>query len=322
VADLQLNFVGTATFEGVISGTIEQVSLYTFPKKDIAETAHDVYQKAGVYVLLKPLQGGLRYRVYVGQSDQLGKRLKQHVKDKDKHFTKAIVAFSHTAGLDGHQLNHIEKTLIKFCEYHPLLESTNNTVGNFNSLNRSKQRECDAFLDDMATLMTAMGFGFMKDYVTLSWEKDPDLLNQHYAPEPPNEVTVALKPALAKTVAVANPVKILPITTIDENHLPIEQWPIFEFKGRKKDGRTFHGYLKVHGVKSFELLPHSQTLLENRHSYSSLSSSARDVNDKNINGWVCWKTPEGETLDEFNARHGDPLGRVKTSRKGKGTPNT
>jgi hypothetical protein len=322
MADLQLNFFGKTPFKGAMNGSIEQVLVHVFPKPEINESANEVYQKSGVYLLLKPLPGGLRYKVYVGQSEQLGKRLKQHVKDKDKDFKKAVVAYSVASGLDGRLLNHMEKTLIKFCEYHPLLESTNKTVGNFASLERTKQRECDTFLDDMATLITAMGFAFMKDYLTLPWNDDTDALRNHYTlPEPrPShipETNAAPPPALslAETVPVAPAVENTPSAPPASEHLSIDQWPVFEFE-RKKNGHK--GFLAVRAPGNFELLEHSKTAKPNKKFYTSPSAPAQTVTGCAQAGWFDWKTPDGETLDEFNARHGNPLGRMFKPR----TPKT
>jgi len=112
---------------------------------------------AGVYVLFGQYEGdSLEYRLYVGESDQIGRRLAGHVRQDDDFWTKAI-AFT-GAGLNKAHIRYLEGRLLRLARQAERCEIKNVGAGSpAPSLSEMDRASADAFLADMLTIYPLLG---------------------------------------------------------------------------------------------------------------------------------------------------------------------
>jgi hypothetical protein len=261
------------------------------------------------------------FSVYVGESKNVLTRTVQHQADTNKEFERIILAYTSDDALNTNLTQYIEEKLIKFCDEHPLVNCTNKNKGQASKLKRKDEDTCEELLEQFALVLSALGYYFIQD-----WELEAHELKARYASMP-----VVTAPEIAEAPLVETKID----TTNSDN--PFKDF-IFQIKN-KKDG--FVAYLKVLGQREFVLqkdstvrgwnLPSNdkKDRLETLHKIStpvegtrllkldekltctSPSGAGQFVNGTTCAGFREWETLDGETLDQVNARLGDPLGRNK-----------
>ncbi len=86
-----------------------------FARSDLAEAIEAGLSSPGVYVLLgDDPDEGFESQIYVGQGENVGKRLKQHQGDDGKEFWNETVVFvSGNESLNRAHISHLESSLIR-----------------------------------------------------------------------------------------------------------------------------------------------------------------------------------------------------------------
>jgi hypothetical protein len=298
-------FLKEGSPEGPIEVSIEGSSLKVFslPRSHLGEYRKTSGGKRGIYLLIgQSLTQTNTFDIYVGESKGIEDRVASHDARNEKTFERIILMFTSDDKIYGHHAKYIESILIQFLKCHPVATLQNKDAGTAERLQEDEENTCWQKLNELALIMQSLGYWFMKDFEDADWENDPKALIEKYGnPSSPSPIhktselrlvspSVIVPPRLTETIAM----------------LPFEQWPIFEFKDKRK-GKAFHGYMKIHSVKQFELLSHSVTYYENKGIYTSPSAVLWATQGRGLATWTVWKTPEGETLREFNKRHGNPL---------------
>lgn len=249
---------------------IPRVELQHFEKMEYAEQAA-VYFLIGYPSDEKPL-------LYIGQSNNVAKRLKQHNNEKD-FWEKALVAVSLTNNLTAVHTQFLEKIAIQRA-----IEANRYILDNANSGSQSSytpdwiESDCEDIFDNISMLLSTLSqpiFENLGSAKRIEKEKDFPIFSciakhcdakGYYS----NEGFVILKDSL---------VRRKPVNSLSE---------LFK---NKLNELLKSNIIKVYDEDRF-------IFLEN-YLMSSPSGASQLVSGRSSNGWVEWKTHDGKTLSDI-----------------------
>lgn len=162
------------TLDGVIC--IEDSSwssgeLYAAPRGSVDKLVDsDACRKYGVYLLLS------EDMVYIGQSSDLAKRIKQHIIGKD-WWERVIVLTTSDDKFDRTDIDYLESVLIKKATVYNRLDCDNKNTGNPIKVSRFKKVSLEQYLEEALFLMELIG-------VTVFSDKEPGLVLPAKKPSP------------------------------------------------------------------------------------------------------------------------------------------
>lgn len=127
----------------------------------------DEFLRPGVYILKSPPQKkSYNERIYIGESDRLGKRIKSHISQISKKPFESFVAFTSTDSiLDKATVKYLEHRLIKIAQQNKTSEISNRVSPKAPYISESNLYSMDAFLREMKILLPLMGFDFLSPTV-------------------------------------------------------------------------------------------------------------------------------------------------------------
>jgi len=235
-------------------------------------------QQVGVYFLMGELSDGGLPRAYIGQSGNVGNRLVQHNQSKD-FWNRALVVISLT--------NSMTQTHALFLEWFAIAEAAkagrysleNGNTGSQPYTPAPLQADCHEIHETAATLLATLGQPIFEPLIshTVSGtdgnSKAPDLFycrgpNAEAVGEYTSEGFVVYKNSTARIEIVAS------------------------IKGTSQE--RFRNQLVTDGVLG---LSGDHYVFARDHLFSSPSTAAIAVLGRSANGWMEWKTEQGQTLD-------------------------
>lgn len=111
----------------------------------------------GVYLLAGPTESGLTaLRIYIGETDDLPRRLDGHNRNKD-FWNRVVVFTSKDDNLNKAHIRYLEARLISLASLANRAELENGTVGSFPSLSEPDTAEAEAFLAEMLLIYPVLG---------------------------------------------------------------------------------------------------------------------------------------------------------------------
>lgn len=125
--------------------------------------------KAGVYFLVgpNPDADGQAF-VYIGQSENIGRRLTQHNKDEKKAFwEKTCVITSKDPNLTSGHIKYLESRLITVSANAGLISLTNDTSPEPSNLPEADIADMEYFLIQLRLMLPLLGFEFLRETATL-----------------------------------------------------------------------------------------------------------------------------------------------------------
>jgi hypothetical protein len=287
------------------------------------------------------------FSVYVGESKNVLTRTVQHQADTNKEFERIILAYTSDDALNTNLTQYIEEKLIKFCDEHPLVNCTNKNKGQASKLKRKDEDTCEELLEQFALVLSALGYYFIQDWELEPHELKARYATMPVvtAPEIAEAPFVKILPTLESTDTEHETDFDFNQFPIFEYHFPsrkfthrtgwvarmkitgvdsfvllkgsyVEGNEEYRFKNKYHDFslNTFLNSKKMY----FNPIEHADFLNDQKCyvtkldlTYFAPSSPIDIAQGASNNGWITWKTADGETLDEVNARLGDPLGRNK-----------
>lgn len=141
--------------------------LYSAPRESVDDLiALDVCKKFGVYLLISDSM------VYVGQSQDLSKRIKQHKSKKD-WWDRVIIITTSDDSLNRSDIDYLESLLIKKAGEIELLDCDNRKKGNLPKVDRFNQVRLDQYLEEALFLLEFIGvkiFSEMKELISTPQE--------------------------------------------------------------------------------------------------------------------------------------------------------
>ncbi|MBS62578.1 GIY-YIG nuclease family protein [Salinisphaera sp.] len=229
----------------------------------------------GVYVLTGPAEDGAP-RLYVGEADVLGERLKQHVAGKE--FWTRVVAFTSTnEGLNKADVRYLESRLIELAKRANQWAVENGTTPGVPPLSEADQADAEWFLDEMLVIFPVLGID--------AFESAAGQARAEPTPSQPEPVALYLKErgAQARGREVADGFVVMEGSTarIDETGSIHEHM------------RDLRQQLQDRGV----LVRDGQGLrFTQDFRFNSPSLAAGVLVGGSANGRVCWKDENGRTL--------------------------
>lgn len=125
--------------------------------------------KAGVYFLVgpDPKDSGQTF-AYIGQSENVGKRLTQHNKDKRKAFwEKTCVVTSKDQNLTTGHIKYLESRLIAISAKSGLVALTNDTAPEASSLPEADIADMEYFVSQLRLMLPLLGLDFLREAATI-----------------------------------------------------------------------------------------------------------------------------------------------------------
>lgn len=142
------------TLKGVISmedSSWNKGELYSAPRESVAELiSSDACSRYGVYLLLS------EDKVYVGQSADLAKRIKQHIVGKS-WWERVVILTTSDDSLNRSDIDYIEASLIAKAESTGRLDCDNKNTGNKQKVSKFREVELEQYLEEALFLLELIG---------------------------------------------------------------------------------------------------------------------------------------------------------------------
>lgn len=144
----------------------------TGPRTRLAELVkRPECDRTGIYFLVGPdPENSLRPLVYIGETDNVGTRLKQHNKPEDKggkdFWEKACVITSKDPNLTKAHVKFLESLLIHNAKAVARCELVNGTAHEYGNLPEADRADMAYFLEQIRTVLPVLGFNFLREIPT------------------------------------------------------------------------------------------------------------------------------------------------------------
>ncbi len=145
--------------------------MLVFPQSQLADfLKRPESQRTGIYMLVgDDPDDPTRERVYIGESDDVSERLKQHAKDASKDFWSwTVVVVSKDENLSKAHVRYLESRLIALTAQAKRAVMANGNTGAPVSLAESDIADMEFFLSQIQMLLPVLGFPFTQPLPTLT----------------------------------------------------------------------------------------------------------------------------------------------------------
>lgn len=124
--------------------------------------------RTGIYFLVGPdPENAMRPLVYIGESDDVAKRLKQHNRPEDQNgkdfWEKVCLITSKDQNLTKAHVKYLESQLISLAKGSGRCGLVNGTAHDYTMLPESDQADMAFFIEQIRTILPVLGFDFLRD---------------------------------------------------------------------------------------------------------------------------------------------------------------
>lgn len=112
----------------------------------------------GVYVLMGPSERSSKQRIYVGEADELVRRLDQHARGKD-FWSRVLVCVASDDSMNKALIRYLEWRLIGLASEAEVAELENANAGAPVRLSESDTEDAETYLDELLVLLPVIGLG-------------------------------------------------------------------------------------------------------------------------------------------------------------------
>lgn len=140
------------------------------PRSKLASLlARDEVNRAGIYFLLGiDLNNSGEGLVYIGQSENIGRRLAQHSKDAKKSFwERTCVVTSKDHNLTSGHIKYLESRLITVAKSSGLVNLTNDTSPEHSNLPEADRADMEYFVAQLRLILPLLELGFLKEAASI-----------------------------------------------------------------------------------------------------------------------------------------------------------
>ena len=125
----------------------------------------DEAKRTGVYFLLgDDPSGGYKPMLYIGETDAIGKRLKQHAQDEAKDFwDRVYVVSSSDHNLSKTHVKYLESRLIAIAKRAGRATLHNSTTPDYTQLHEAEVAYMESFLEHMRLVLPVLGLDVLKE---------------------------------------------------------------------------------------------------------------------------------------------------------------
>lgn len=246
--------------------------------------------RTGIYILIgqDPEKPSLM-RVYVGEGDNVGARLRSHAKDEAKDFwTKACIVTSKDFSLTKAHVRYLEQRLVAIAHAANQVTVANGNEPAEKSLPEADVSDMEVFIENLRTIFPAIGLDFLDEPAEQD-SKVPTEITQDLA-----EISLCLR---HKSGIEASAVERGGVIIVRQGSgvQPPTDYATNQY-GELREQLIKDGVIikdEVSGTLSFA----------RDHKFNSPSAAAAVIIGRNANGRRNWKLAEtGETLKQFQDR--------------------
>jgi len=238
-------------------------------------------QTTGVYILLNTSTDlSEKGQLYIGEAEDIFKRLTQHVKEKD-FWNEAIVFISKDDNLNKAHIKYLENRLHEIATNANRYELTNTQKPTQSSISESDKAEMEEFLANVLTLISTLGYNTFEQIRQVDSKTQPDTENDSFFIHSVRGANGAGKPTSEGFVVFENSQVADPVT----NSYP-------------KTMQKLRNELISKGV--IKKVP-DKLILAQDYLFSSSSSAAMVIMGRSANGLTEWKMKSGKTLQDYES---------------------
>lgn len=236
-------------------------------------------QTTGVYMLLnKNADVSEKGQLYIGEAEDIFKRLTQHLKEKD-FWNEAIVFISKDDNLNKAHIKYLENRLHEISITANRFGLINSQKPTKSSISESDKAEMEEFLSNILTLINTLGYNAFEQIRQIDLKEQVDKEDDLFyisAVRGANGVGKATSEGFVifENSQVANPVT---------NSYP-------------KTMQQLRDTLISEGVI---IKVQDKLILKHDHLFSSSSSAAMIIMGRSANGLTEWKMKSGKTLQDY-----------------------
>ncbi len=118
--------------------------------------------KPGVYFLKSvPKTDYYSERIYIGEAENIGTRLKQHLSDPNKDFEELLFFISNDHLLTKTQIKYLESRIVQLALHAKSAEIENGTSPSIPTLHEADISDMEYFLEQIKLILPIMGFKFL-----------------------------------------------------------------------------------------------------------------------------------------------------------------
>ena len=251
---------------------------FVIPRKKFKDLNSDSYtvkqlSTPGIYFLIGE-EDLKEDRVYVGEAEDLYKRVNHHSRSGKDFWNKAVFFFSKDKNLTKAHVKFLESRIIDIISENNRVELENSNNSSRASLSRAEEAEMENYLKKVELLMPALGYNYLKSLT------DVEKSQRYYC-------TMQTKEVKGMGVLTNEGFVVLKGSLVHK-----EESNSFENTAAKKlRGELVEEEILKDNEKNY-ILKEDQLL-------SSPSAAASFVLGRSANGWTEWKTKDGKTLDEI-----------------------
>ncbi len=253
---------------------------YKLPRNSIKLcTDRPEMQTTGVYLLLnKSADLSKNGQLYIGEAEDIFKRLTQHVKEKD-FWNDAIVFISKDDNLNKAHIKYLENRLHEISSSANRYKLINTQKPTQSSISESDKAEMEEFLANVLTLVSTLGYNAFEQIRQLDTKVQSDKEEDLFYISSARGAKGSGKTTSEGFVVIKNSQVADPVT----NSYP-------------KSMQKFRDTLISEGVI---VKQQDKMILKRDYLFSSSSSAAMIIMGRSANGLTEWKMKSGKTLQDF-----------------------
>lgn len=136
------------------------------------------FNNPGVYFLKsQPNSSSFNERIYVGEAENIGKRIKQHLSDVNRDFYELVCFISKDELLTKTQIKYLESRVIQIAIDARTAEIENGNSPALPTLHEADISDMEYFLEQIKLMLPLVGFNFLKS-TTTQMSKKSKLLDE------------------------------------------------------------------------------------------------------------------------------------------------
>lgn len=265
--------------------TTSQLSIVKLQIPFIKEYKDDISNKNGIYILNGTNDDGENVS-YIGESDNIYNRVKQHMKTKD-YWDTAYFIINESNRFDKGHLHHIEYSLITIAKNSGNHIIKNGNEGQPSQISRSKKDECDNYIETIKVLLNTLHMNILKEPKKEKNNND-------------NEIFYCK--------ANTDNVKVYGECYISDGKYVLKEGSTFKLRDSAIDGSSTTKSHHDHYKKQLSVISLGHAVLVKDNVYklikeyecNSPSTAANIIASRAMNGWIEWKrNSDSKTMDEL-----------------------
>lgn len=136
----------------------------------------DEADRTGIYILSgQDTERPSQMKIYIGEGDNVGQRLRMHAKDESKDFwTKACLITSKDANLTKAHVRHLEHRLVQLALLANRVSVANGNEPREKLLPEADLSDMEVFIANLQALLPAVGFDFFRTRSTSTPQSEED----------------------------------------------------------------------------------------------------------------------------------------------------